>query len=759
MSEQEQTLDPSTDRPVDRAVRPPVPAAVSDLWDGWGYTGLSGIEGAEHADARALGTALKGITSVVNAMAGGDLYRVGLLGQGTAYTDLKARLVNVTTAALRDPRLTLDEALGVTTAMAVHEAGHGRVSRPMERAVKAAWKSDPAAEAKAHRLSNIVDDVRLEADTAAQWPAYGGLFPLALWWVAQRYPSGGITRLPASQAEALNLAIAAIRYDDLTTWSPDPALQAERAWWKQWGADAAQQQRPMDHVAAIRVALDRLGSLPEAVEPPMPSAPVMPGESDEDEQDGDEQDDAPAFGEAEDALDEDESDEDEADGWGDQDESDEDEADGEGDSGDEPMDAEGLPGEADGAGDQDGESDGATSAEPTEGTAVHGHEADDEQDDLPEDARWDDDGENAEATYHHSDENADGDEALADEGGDDIVYGRTEDTEWDRDGATTLADDPEQQPERDALTDSLPAHATEAVTSDDRDRDIALGQAMVQTSRREAKDQVEVVHNGVHKRTAGIVPLETDRTSIATNPAVQGALRAAFTSRRTSRDNRDVARSGRISGSRAYRVRAGFDNVFTRRDGVSPDRLDIHLLVDASGSMAGRSGEWGRRGRTGPKRVEQAAQMAANITEALAALPFVRVHVWAHNTVNGTTVWDVYDSRRGDKVGKMAGIRAAAANNDATAIAALSSRITDERTSRERSIMVVISDGAPCEDESWVRAAVDKARRDKVGVMSVAIAGGLTHTQEACYGPEWVVPWTDWDSLARDIARMIGRLG
>ena len=73
--------------------------------------------------------------------------------------------------------------------------------------------------------------------------------------------------------------------------------------------------------------------------------------------------------------------------------------------------------------------------------------------------------------------------------------------------------------------------------------------------------------------------------------------------------------------------------------------------------------------------------------------------------------------------------------------------------------MVVLSDGAPCEDESWVRGAVERARSKGIGVVSVAVAGGLTRTQEQCYGPLNVVPWNnDWDRLGRDMAQIIGRL-
>jgi hypothetical protein len=753
---------PNATQPLDRSQRPAIPASVTDLWDGWDFHGLP-AEGAGDRVAP-LGVALRGITSVVNAMAGGDHFRVGLSGSGTAWTDLKAKMVNVTSAALADGRLTLDEALAVTTAMAIHEAGHGRITGPMDRAVSRRWPGQGSEAQMAHRLSNIVEDVRLEADTARLWPAYGDLFAVACWWVAQRYPSGTISRVPASQAEAANMAVAAIRYDVHTTWSADPAVQAERAWWQQWGQHAATLNKPKDHVAAIEDAMARLANLPEQAPQPAGPEPTPAPLGDEDGDD--------LFGEPGDPFQMDEQPDvadanDDPDGhspWGDEDEDDE-QSDGEG--GDEPLDADGLPGEADGPTDE-GEADGEGSGEAkgdSEGNPSTGAEADpDGPMGQPDDGAHTEGGE---VTYHHGDEaQSSEDEAEREAAGDDVVYGPTDGKDWDPNGQRTLPDEGSDEPERDALSDPLPAHATDAVTSDDRDRDMVLADALTRADRPQG-ETTRVTHYGGHGNSptsphsvlVGTTRLETERTGIATNPAVQGALRAAFTSRRTARDNRDVARSGRISGSRAYRVRAGFDNVFTRRDSLSPDRLDLHLLVDASGSMGTpASGGYGRY--PGPKRVTLASQMAANITEALAHLPYVRVHVWAHNTVNGTTLWDVYDSRRGEKVGRMAGIRAAAANNDASAIAALSSRIVNERSARETSVMVVVSDGAPCEDEAWVRGAVENARKQKVGVMSVAITGGLTTTQEACYGADWVVPWNgDWDDLSRNIARMVGRLG
>lgn len=833
-----------TSRALDRTHQPPVPAAVQDLWADWGYTGiLTADEGRQAQQAR---VALQGVTAIVNALAQGDQYRVALSGTATAWTDMRVKQVSVTSAALYDPRLTPDEGLAITTAMAVHEAGHGRISGPNAKAVEKAYKSTGhVQQALAGRLSNIVEDVRLEADTARLWPAYGPLFPLALWWVAQRYPTGAVSRVPASQAEAANFAVAAIRYADLTRWDDTvPGVASERAWWQAWGASAAKAKGSTAHVAAIREAMAHIAHLPEQAPPPPAPEPEAP------EVEDDEQEDGGYPGDMDDLLDESDEDEQQAGGspsedWADEDdeqgdepslsgrmddESDEDdEPRVSGDWDDEPEDGEDADEDEDdevsATGSESDEADDTdwdrnppaspTRAEPTddesddeddesldaESAGQGGDQGTDMEDDESErsepseptsatdgtpgdlgegigDEDWGDEHtEGDEAEYHHRDGEVEGDSpdddtpedggsmTYGDDGSDDDFTGAEDGSMGEQDG---------YEPERDALTDSLPAHAAEATNYDDRNRDIALGQAMMSESQAEASDRITVTHagyrgylsdddegaaHGVSRVSVGVVPLDTDRVRITTNPAVQQGLRGAFTSRRTARDSRDVARSGRVSGHRAFRVAAGFDNIFTRRDALSPDRLDVHLLVDASGSMHDRvtRARWGAP--AGPRRVEMAAQMAANITEALDRLPYIRVHVWAHNTAHGTTLWDVYDSRKGQPLARIAGITASGSNNDASAIAALTHRVVSERSTRERSIIVVISDGAPCEPEDWVKGAADSARKQKVGVVSVAIAGGLTKTQEACYGVENVVPWTgDWSALATGIAKIIGKM-
>ena len=75
----------------------------------------------------------------------------------------------------------------------------------------------------------------------------------------------------------------------------------------------------------------------------------------------------------------------------------------------------------------------------------------------------------------------------------------------------------------------------------------------------------------------------------------------------------------------------GSIDIFRERQQQSPTMLDVHLLVDASGSMSG-------------DRACRAQDMAATLVDAFKRIPTVRVHVWQHNASSGTaSVYRVYE--------------------------------------------------------------------------------------------------------------------
>ena len=176
----------------------------------------------------------------------------------TAGTSFEGRSVVITTRPLADPALADERRGEILTAMAAHEVSHDRYGIGTAEAVRAALPGDRTAAI----LSNILDDVRIEKRFVEEYPGYRGIFDPMLEYVAD-----GGSALDAS-AEAVNVAVSAIRYDKWTRW--DPALETERQWWRQWARRNARHDSPARHVAAVREALDHIGPRPQ----PEPERPT-----------------------------------------------------------------------------------------------------------------------------------------------------------------------------------------------------------------------------------------------------------------------------------------------------------------------------------------------------------------------------------------------------------------------------------------------------------------------------------------------------
>jgi len=713
---------PSADSTLDRTHAPAVIEAVDNIWFGWDHDDSTTVEATE--------AALRQTSSIVNALTGGHAYSVGLATGGTAYTDFDNRVVKVTGAALRDLRLSMAERLGVTSALAVHEAGHARLSGAISRAIQKHYGVRPMADrVLAQRFSNLIEDVRLEARTVETFPAFAGLFDLALWWVAQRYPAGSITRLPGSRDEAFSLALAANRYDLHTTWAADAALQAERTWWQDWAKRATSgkaSDKSPHHLAAVAEALDRISGLPVEAPVVQPGTQPQPSEGDGDGEAGDEGDDeydpdAPATI---------------------------DEAGDEAQRADEQGDQRDEQGEADGS--AEGEADGSAEAE----------------------------GEGSEASPDAKPEGPAGKPSEGASQNPDTLKGADRPTETNSVEAET---------DRDALAEPLPAHVTDALTHDERTTDAAMASQIARTRAARggmSENRVErltVTHPDGSTATVDITdrvpttpsadgaafmafasgtdpdndglnlrPSYSARPEVAVDMGAAAMVRAAFVQTRTHRTNRSIAASGsRLLDRKVAATAWGDPQVFVRRGAPSPDQLNVHLLIDASGSMHGAN-------------MTKAIRIGATLVEGLRRIPGTRVTVWSHNTASGAdaSVNLRLDTRRGDSVAKLASIGAGGANRDGTAIAALTQgRIIPGTEARERALLIVISDGAPCESESYVAGAVNTARKAGVGVISVAIDNGLTETQQQCYGRENVVEWKgNWMLATRTMAQIMGRL-
>ena len=169
---------------------------------------------------------------------------------GTAGTDFDGAKVIISHKPLFDP--TIDEATAntVITAMAAHESSHVRYGK---RNTSAARKmSDP----RAPRLSNILEDVRIERRFSEDYPGYKGIFdPAATYVATSELAKNGLTSFPASKIDPLSRVSGALRYPRFVDWT---GREESRDWWTAWGERWSRTDRPIDHVKAIEEGLVRL---------------------------------------------------------------------------------------------------------------------------------------------------------------------------------------------------------------------------------------------------------------------------------------------------------------------------------------------------------------------------------------------------------------------------------------------------------------------------------------------------------------------
>ncbi len=194
------------------------------------------------------------VQSFVNAFARDGRYVVVFdPTTATAGTDMKTKFVAITPAPIADPSLTAEEAGLVLTALATHEISHPRYGRMTAQAVEKVFFGNPTAQ----RLSNLLDDIRIERRFVADYPGYAGIFQPALDYIGRAGQEPGAPLRVQKLSAPINLAIAATRYPAFSDWS-DQAVKAEHDWWCDWAARGSREDAPKRHVDFIREALEHI---------------------------------------------------------------------------------------------------------------------------------------------------------------------------------------------------------------------------------------------------------------------------------------------------------------------------------------------------------------------------------------------------------------------------------------------------------------------------------------------------------------------
>lgn len=170
----------------------------------------------------------------------------------SAGTNMKTRIVKATPAPLLDQNITAQQAGHILTALALHEICHPRYGRNTAEAVERVFGRSVIA----RRLSNLLDDVRIERRFVENYPGYTGIFEPALKYIGDGMVAKNGGKPKPEYTDQYNVAVGAIRYPDHIEW--DSKTELERDWWTAWADRWAPEDSPRRHVAAIREALDHV---------------------------------------------------------------------------------------------------------------------------------------------------------------------------------------------------------------------------------------------------------------------------------------------------------------------------------------------------------------------------------------------------------------------------------------------------------------------------------------------------------------------
>jgi len=257
------------------------------------------------------------------------------------------------------------------------------------------------------------------------------------------------------------------------------------------------------------------------------------------------------------------------------------------------------------------------------------------------------------------------------------------------------------------------------------------------------------------------------------NNAVVSAVRTAFARSRTSPSNwKHRVNEGRIDPRNVWRQQAtDRTDIFRDRTAPGATKVNLHILVDGSGSMTSPDQVSPSNPDEKVRRIDAAMDITATLFDAFHRQPQVRINITMHNTVSdkgNIALWPVVTAGHGRQYIGLMGMAIGGGNGDGYAIKAVGEKVRHGHRKGEVDLLIVISDGLPSwlTDEAYrnnqydgvalVYNVVEDLRKQGTQVMAIAIAPNDNQAQ--MYSEEGVIPFTgDWNKLAVEIANTLGR--
>lgn len=197
-------------------------------------------------------------------------------------------------------------------------------------------------------------------------------------------------------------------------------------------------------------------------------------------------------------------------------------------------------------------------------------------------------------------------------------------------------------------------------------------------------------------------------------------------------------RNGRLDTARLAEAVQGVEAVYRRETVSKADAMTVCILIDESGSMDG-------------SKIRAARDTAILLEQAIKDIKNVKLFIYGHTTESGGFVkLTAYheDGRRYDKYA-LGGLEAQRSNVDSLAIRECAARV--RKYTSDKCLMIVISDGEPCEPCSNVLIATNDLEKDGFTVVSVGI--DFSYNTSTMYKNH--VSLTDMSKLAPELGKIV----
>lgn len=164
--------------------------------------------------------------------------RVVWAENGMSYTDYEKGTIAINPKPVMNAKQGDGGAIDVSCGFALHEASHSQRSRPLKDVVFKPTEVRPLQISS--MLLNIVEDARIEAATAAEFPGFAGYFQKSLEWLWKDMHANLPKSYGPDLKDKINTLITAIRWapfaEEEKLWDAwSVADKAEVAWWQDWG--------------------------------------------------------------------------------------------------------------------------------------------------------------------------------------------------------------------------------------------------------------------------------------------------------------------------------------------------------------------------------------------------------------------------------------------------------------------------------------------------------------------------------------------